>query len=106
MSKPRAIDKKKLDKIIAKSKQATADLMTVRREIVEPLSERFYDRRHGLTTDRLNLVQEECHEMGTMLHELWMIAVGLADEEPEILSPRAPRTLTNGQFRLTAGGRS
>jgi hypothetical protein len=101
----RAIDKKKLDKVIAKSKQATADLMTVRRELEGLISKSSSDRRLGLAADRLSLVMSECHEMGNDLHNLWMGAVGLADDEPEILSPR-PLSLTNGQFRLTAGGRS
>ena len=94
--------KSTLDRLIADSKQITADLLVLRKSATSNV--RTYRRSYhdDPTVTRSRLILDQMDGMRDQLHTLWEIAVGLREPEPDFPRP-APRPLTSGALRLTEG---
>jgi hypothetical protein len=90
-----------IDSLIAESKQITADLMTLRRE-VERHPKEALDRYSSART-RAGLIVDAADRMTHQLRDFWY---GTDIKETEDAPARMRRAvLHNGTLRLTSGGR-
>ncbi len=92
-----------LDRLIAESKQVTADLMAVRHEAQRLISARARETQFRPVRDRVSLVIDRLTLMSNELFELWQESSPYKNKpEPEPVNRDAP-LLTNGQLTLIGG---
>lgn len=100
----------KLDSLIARSKQVTADLMTVRREASRLSNAGTSERRVvDSVRSRISLVVDELQSMSSELWEMWEQSSPYRDWSDPVAPKTArasnlkqPRLVAN-QLRLTGG---
>jgi len=68
-----------LDRLIAESKQITADLVALRREVGAAMSAHAHRDARSCVTNRAWLALEQIRALGDQLHELWREAAGLRE---------------------------
>lgn len=91
-----------IDRLIAESKQVTADLMALRHEMQRRPDSPFY---LGGPRDRAFLISSNIYRMADDIRSLGdRLEKREIETEPEYIKPR-PRALENGQLRLGNGGR-
>lgn len=91
-----------LDQLIARSKQITEDLMTVRRETKIPVHERYEKEMRRRAEDRLFLVLMDLHDLTDGVRETWNAAGKVP--KPGARSMRSVRAaLDDGQLKLVSG---
>jgi hypothetical protein len=95
-----------LDKLIAQSKQITADLMVLRNEVSKTIYRSARAARFGTATSRANLIVDATRELSDEIYEIWAQMAGLRDPIPEPKAPfprPAPRRIGQEKLFLTGG---
>ena len=96
--------KSTIDRLIADSKQVTADLLVLRRFSTSSVRAYRSSYHDDPAVTRARLILDQMDTMRDQLYALWEVAVGLREPEPEPAFPRPdPRPLTNGALRLIGG---
>lgn len=90
-----------IDRLIAESKQVTSDLMALRHELQRGTPDRVF----GGWKNRADLLYGNLQRMTDELFALRYPKPEIDSEEISDFATPRPRALTNGQLRLTAGGR-
>jgi hypothetical protein len=91
-----------LDRLIARSKQITSDLMVVRREL-KMFIERPDKFRFRTPDDRVFLVLGNIHDLASDLRELWDKPAREHHPAPEPGDSQTTLTISNGRLWLTPG---